>query len=206
MNIVAIDFSINSPGICVLKDGKPHWIGYLNAAKMSKKDKAIQDEMSRLDDVTLIFQPEPDVSKQELIRVQRHISLAEELTKLIIEHTDPSQPYKIYFEGASYGTSRFGTNSLLDLASASSIFKYKLIQDLSVVEDLEVLAPTTIKKFAGKGNMKKEDMWKVFLDNQALLNSPFWKFCQSHREDKKLVKPIDDLIDSYFILMYSLGG
>ena len=40
MNYVGIDFSINSPGVCVLKDGKPHWISYLNSTKSTKKDKA----------------------------------------------------------------------------------------------------------------------------------------------------------------------
>lgn len=203
MNVVGIDFSINSPGICVLKDGKPHWISYLNSTKSTKKDKALQEEMSQLSDVTLIFQDEPDISKHELTRVNRHIKIAASIVQLIHDNTDPTQPYRIYFEGASYGTSRFGTNSLLDLQAASSILKYKLIETFDV-EDLDVIAPTAIKKFAGKGNMNKQQMWNAFIDDESFQSSEFHSFCQRFRDEKKLVKPIDDLIDAAFILKYSL--
>lgn len=202
MNLVAIDFSINSPGICLFKNGKPHWIAYLNSTKSTKKERALQQEMAKLKDLTLIFQPEPDISKHEMTRVNRHIGLANEILRLIIEHTDPSQPYKIYFEGAAYGTSRFGTNSLLDLQAAASILKCKLIEALNV-EDMDVIAPTAIKKFAGKGNMNKEAMWKVFIDSDCFQSSEFHAHCQLFRDEKKLVKPIDDLIDAAFILLMS---
>lgn len=204
MNFVSIDFSINSPGICVLKDGKPHWISYLNSSKATKKERALQEEMAKLKDVTLWFQKEPDISKHELTRVKRHIDIASTIVQLICDHTDPTQPYRIYFEGASYGTSRFGTNSLLDLQAASSILKYKLIETLNV-EDLDVIAPTAIKKFAGKGNMKKEEMWNAFLDNDSFQSSEFHSFCQRLRDEKKLIKPLDDLVDAAFILQYSLS-
>jgi len=204
MNYVGIDFSINSPGVCVLKDGKPHWISYLNSTKSTKKDRAAQQEMAKLSDVSLVFQDEPDISKHELTRVNRHINIAENLMAMIIEHTDPSKPYRIYFEGASYGTSRFGTNSLLDLQAAASILKCKLIETLNV-EDLDVIAPTAIKKFAGKGNMNKEAMWKAFVDSDSFQSSEFHSFCQPFRDEKKLVKPLDDLVDAAFLLMYLLS-
>lgn len=205
MNVVAIDFSINSPGICVLKNDKPFFISFIKPKLGTKAQLAIKDQLAELDDVYILDQEEPNIERQELSRVQRHIHIADNLISMIEEHTDPSQPYRIYFEGASYGTSRFGTNSLIDLSSAASIMKAKMIERWNV-EAMDVLAPTTIKKFAGKGNMKKEQMWEVFLDNQSLRESPFWNFCQSLREDKKLAKPIDDLVDSYFILMCALGA
>lgn len=204
MNVVGIDFSINSPGICVLKDGKPHWISYLNASKSTKKEKALQEEMGQLNDVTIVFQEDPDISKHELTRVNRHIKIASNIVQLIHDHTDPTEPYKIYFEGASYGTSRFGTNSLLDLQAAASILKYKLIETFDV-KDLDVIAPTAIKKFAGKGNMNKQQMWNAFIDNDTFQSSEFHSFCQRFRDEKKLVKPIDDLIDAAFILQFSLS-
>jgi hypothetical protein len=123
LNLVAVDYSINSPGICLLKDGKPHFISYLKPNTGTKKEQKLQEEMGMLDDVTLIYQPEPDVIKQEMARVMRHRTIAEGLSNIIAEYTNPDEEYRIYFEGSSYGTSRFGTNSLIDLASASSIFK-----------------------------------------------------------------------------------
>ena len=183
----------------------PFFISFIKPKLGTKAQLAIKDQIAELEDVYILDQEEPNIERQELSRVQRHRYIAASLIEMIEQHTDPTQPYKIYFEGASYGTSRFGTNSLIDLAAASAVMKSMMLEHWNV-ETMEVLAPTTIKKFAGKGNMKKEQMWEVFLDNQSLRESPFWNFCQSLREDKKLAKPIDDLVDSYFILMCALGA
>lgn len=201
MNIIAIDFSINSPGICLIKDGKPHYISYLKPKTGTKKQQALQEEMNLLDDVTLIYQEEPNVEKQELVRVMRHRSIAQGICDIIAEYTDLTQEYKIYFEGSSYGTSRFGTNSLIDLASASSILKSYLIDRFNVTV-LEVYAPTSIKKHAGKGNMSKMQMWEVYINDKSNHESGLWNFCQQFRLDKKIMKPLDDLVDAYFIMSY----
>ena len=201
MNLVAIDFSINSPGICLYKDGKPHFISFLKPKTGTKKEQKLQEEMAMLDDVTLIYQQEPDIKKQELTRVLRHRDISKGVCDIIEEHTDPTQPYAFYFEGSSYGTSRFGTNSLIDLASASSILKSDMIDRFDVAE-MEVYAPTTIKKFAGKGNMSKLDMWDAFLCLETLNHSKLFKFCQQFKGDKKIMKPLDDLVDAYFLLEY----
>jgi hypothetical protein len=201
MNIVAIDFSINSPGICILKDGNPYFIAFLKPTTGTKAQQALQSQMTELGDVHLVFQEEPNIDRQEMSRVLRHRYIAEEICNLIEEHTDTSQPYRIFFEGASYGTSRFGTNSLLDLASASSILK-SFMFDRFEIEQLDVIAPTSIKKFVGKGNMKKEGMWEHFLIDDSFQSSPFWKFCKTIEsfEFKKLPKPVDDLVDAYYLL------
>ena len=157
--------------------------------------------MAMLDDVTLIYQEEPDIKKQELTRVLRHRDISKGVCDIIEEHTDPTQPYAFYFEGSSYGTSRFGTNSLIDLASASSILKSDII-DRFDVKEMEVYAPTTIKKFAGKGNMSKLDMWEAFLCLETLNQSELFKFCQQFKGDKKIMKPLDDLVDAYYLLEY----
>jgi len=201
LNLVAIDYSINSPGICLLKDGKPYYISYIKPKTGTKKERALQEEMNLLDDVTLIEQPEPNVDKQELTRVMRHRTIAEGVCDLIAEHTNTDEEYKIYFEGSSYGTSRFGTNSLIDLASASSILKSYLIDRFNVTQ-LEVYAPTTIKKHAGKGNMKKMEMWEKYINDESNHESGLWNFCQQFKLDKKIMKPLDDLVDAYFIMSY----
>lgn len=201
MNLVAIDFSINSPGICLYKDGKPHFISYLKPKTGTKKEQAMQQEMAEFEDVTLIYQEEPNIEKRELTRVLRHRDISKGLCDIIEEHTDPSQPYGFYFEGSSYGTSRFGTNSLIDLASASSILKSDMI-DRFDVKEMEVYAPTTIKKFAGKGNMSKLQMWEAFLCLESLSDSSFFEFCQQFKGAKKIMKPLDDLVDAYFLLEY----
>ena len=201
MNLIAIDYSINSPGICILKEGQPYYISYIKPKSGTKKQQGLQEEMNLLNDVTLVNQPEPNVDKQEMTRVLRHRAIAEGICNLIAEHTNTDEEYKIYFEGSSYGTSRFGTNSLIDLASASSILKSYLIDRFNVTV-LEVYAPTTIKKHAGKGNMSKMQMWDVYINDESNRESGLWNFCQEFKEDKKIMKPLDDLVDAYFIMSY----
>lgn len=202
MNLVAIDFSINSPGICLLKDGQPHFISYLKPGTGTKKEQKLQEEMNLLSDVTLILQPEPNIDKQEMARVLRHRDIAQGICDIIAENTDPTKEYKIFFEGSSYGTSRFGTNSLIDLASASSILKSYLIDRFNVTQ-LEVFAPTSIKKHAGKGNMNKMQMWSVYINDKSNDGSELWKFCQQFKDEKKIMKPLDDLVDAHFIMSYA---
>lgn len=201
LNLIAIDYSINSPGICILKEGQPYYISYIKPKSGTKKQQGLQEEMNLLNDVTLVNQPEPNVDKQEMTRVLRHRAIAEGICNLIAEHTNTDEEYKIYFEGSSYGTSRFGTNSLIDLASASSILKSYLIDRFNVTV-LEVYAPTTIKKHAGKGNMSKMQMWDVYINDESNRESGLWNFCQEFKEDKKIMKPLDDLVDAYFIMSY----
>lgn len=204
MNLVGIDYSINSPGICIYnKEASPIWLSYLKPKTGTKKDQAVQAQLKELADVFIIDQPEPNVDRQELSRVLRHREIALGVCDMLEAHATGSS-FKLFFEGASYGTSRFGTNSLIDLASASSVLKALTI-DRFDVQAMEVYAPTAIKKFAGKGNMKKQEMWEAFLADDSLQASEFWNFCQQYStvEVKSLAKPLDDLVDAYFIVKYA---
>ena len=74
MNFVTIDFSLNSPGICIFNDKskKYHFISYIKR-QGSKKSIKVQEELGLLEDVTLVFQPdfekEVDYSSIELAKI-----------------------------------------------------------------------------------------------------------------------------------------
>ena len=59
MNYLAVDFSLNSPGVCLYNDKskKYHFISYMKPGTGTKKDQKLQEEMSLLKDVTLVSQP-----------------------------------------------------------------------------------------------------------------------------------------------------
>jgi hypothetical protein len=66
------------------------------------------------------------------------------------------------------------------------------------------IAPSTIKKHAGKGNMKKDELWIKFLENvladKELETSSLLKFCKDNIGVVKTIpKPMDDLVDAYFL-------
>ena len=127
---------------------------------------------------------------------------ADDIINFIIGVTKSEEQYVIAFEGSSYGSSA-GTNNIIDMAAGAAILKMELMSRLEVLDILTV-APSTIKKHAGKGNMKKDQLWLKFLENvlddSSLENSELHKYCKDNiGEVKRVPKPLDDLVDAYFL-------
>jgi hypothetical protein len=206
MNFVTIDFSLNSPGICVFKDNKYNFIGYLKPKTGTKKEQQLQEELNMLEDTQISHQPDwtnnEAYSKSEMIKIQRHTQTAKDIIDMILEITGDDSPFVIAFEGSSYGSSA-GTNNIIDMAAGAAILKMEMMSRLEVLE-MMTIAPSTIKKHAGKGNMKKDELWTRFLENilndSSLETSSLLAFCKaSIGEVKNVPKPMDDLVDAYFL-------
>ena len=207
MNYLAVDFSLNSPGVCLYNDKskKYHFISYMKPGTGTKKDQKLQEEMSLLKDVTLVSQPdfskEEEFSSVELAKIKRYDRMADDIINLVLQESFKGDGFTIAFEGTSYG-SKMGTNNMIDMAAGAAILKLKLLKTL-MPEDLMTVAPTTIKKFAGKGNMNKSQLFEVFFNNgirdENLEKSPFYEWIKSQDFGKKIPKPIDDLVDAFFL-------
>lgn len=212
LNLVTVDFSLNSPGICIWQSdtNRYHFISYLKPNSGTKAEQRRQEEIDTFADVSLIDQPDwkasvGDYSKNEFAKIIRYKTTAEHLIKLITGITQTTEDYHIAFEGSSYG-SKMGTNNIIDMAAGAAILKEQMISKLEV-KNLLTVAPTTIKKHAGKGNMNKAALWMAFLNNVCespeLANSPLYKYCVSEiGEVKKVPKPFDDLVDAWFLNHY----
>ncbi len=206
MNFVAIDFSLNSPGICIFNDKrkKYHFVSYIKK-NGSKKAIKIQEDIGLLEDVTLVFQPdfekELDYSSIELAKIKRYDIMSNDVINLITQNTFKDDGYIIAFEGVSYGSSS-GTNNIIDMASGASILKIKLLKYFKP-DDILTIAPATIKKHAGKGNMNKRALWDVFIENQTgedfLEETNFWNFSKNLEVGKSVPKPFDDLVDAFYL-------
>jgi len=206
MNFVTIDFSLNSPGICIFSENKYCFIGYLKPGTGTKAEQKLQEELNQLEDTRITYQPDwtnnEAYSKSEMIKIQRHTQTANDIINMIIEIAGDETPFVIAFEGSSYGSSS-GTNNIIDMAAGAAILKMEMMSRLKV-KDMMTIAPSTIKKHAGKGNMKKDELWVKFLGNvlndSVLENQPLLGFCKTHiGEVKKVPKPLDDLVDAYFL-------
>lgn len=212
MFFVGIDFSINSPGICITHGDQIRWISYSSGPK-TKADGVYTDSISKCRDVsftlindTVNSQDSIDTySEGEYQKIVKYIQRATAIKDLILTNLFELgygfNEHKIHFgfEGFSYGSN---TNNILDIAIATGFLKKELIDTFQDIT-LSVIAPGTIKKHAGSGRYKKKDMYDVFAENKhndsRLDASDFWSLSQSLRGAKKLVKPTDDLIDAYFI-------
>ena len=208
MNYVAVDFSLNSPGICIYNDKskKYQFISYIKQKTGTKAEQAFQEDISKLKDVTLIYQPDfttsDAYSSQELNKIKRYDKMADDIVNLILQESQQGDGYTIAFEGTSYG-SKMGTNNMIDMAAGAAILKLKMLK-IFKPEDIQTIAPTTIKKFAGKGNMNKLQLCSAFLDNvngdPFLMKGELFHFVtNSITIEKKIPKPLDDLIDAYFL-------
>ena len=214
LNLVTVDFSLNSPGICIWTSDKNEYqfISYLKAGTGTKAEQRRQEEISTFSDVTLFHQPDwktkfGDYSKNEFAKIKRYREMASDIISEIVNIVGTTKDYYVAFEGSSYG-SKMGTNNIIDMAAGAAILKNQMME-LLCVEEILTVAPTTIKKHAGKGNMNKAALWTAFLNNVCespeLANSPLYKYCVSEiGEVKKVPKPFDDLVDAWFLNHYLL--
>jgi len=210
MNYLAVDFSLNSPGLAIYNDKKKsyHFISYIKPKTGTKAEQKLQEEISLLEDVTLVNQPDftnnESFSSAELLKVKRYDKMADDLINLILQNSFEGDGFTIAFEGTSYG-SKMGTNNMIDMAAGAAILKLKLLKTLNP-DDILTVAPTTIKKFAGKGNMNKLQLFESFQKNvnedPILAKSPLWKIVKDLEIGKKIPKPLDDLVDAYFLVAY----
>jgi hypothetical protein len=209
MTYVTIDFSLNSPGICIFKD-KYYFISYLKPKSGTKKEQRIQEDMALLSDVVLKEQPDftnvGAYSSIELGKITRYITSANDIIKLIKELTEGETQFIFAFEGTSFG-SKQGTNNIIDMAAGAAILKLKILEEFNPIT-IETVAPSTIKKHAGKGNMNKSQLWKVFIEggpgtDEIIRSSDLLLFCVNEiGETHKIPKPFDDLVDAYFLNSY----
>jgi hypothetical protein len=214
MNFVAVDFSLNSPGICIYNDKskKYHFISYIKPKTGTKQEQKFQEELGMLKDVTLIHQPdftkEEGYSDGELAKVKRYDRMADEIINLIMQNSFEGDGFTIAFEGTSYG-SKMGTNNMIDMAAGAAILKLKMLKALKP-EDLLTIAPTAIKKFAGKGNMNKLQLFSAFqantIQDQVLAKSDFYKLVSALECGSKIPKPLDDLVDAFFLAALCSSG
>jgi hypothetical protein len=156
---------------------------------------------------------------------QKHINDIEVLTKSIIskleEELNEYESNEIFFAIENYdlGTMKDST-ATIPLIEFTGRFKSKVINELKVdINNFHVVSAPEVKMLAGKGNFLKYDMYKAFKNNVLgdvdLTKTELYRYVQRKKEsdltkerkkkDKDgkpiydMIKPLDDLFDSYFI-------
>lgn len=198
---IGIDFSINSPGICIRAVDHLHFIGFYNdQGKFPKKDPkgyATHREISSLSDVDIIHFNRRAKHEDYSIDQAQKIEDSHTLATLISEKVPAGAP--VGLEGYSYGSKG---NSFIDLIAFNSVLRNRLYLDGHTVK---VYTPSQVKTCAGKGNLNKQGMFLAFVENRTsdelLSGSELWKWCVERRDFalSEIPKPIDDLVDSYWI-------
>jgi len=192
---IGIDFSIISPAFCIEQNDKIEFFAV---------QRNIKDELKKsfeLADVK-IYLIDPKIKPEKNItEIERANSKdAHELTTFIMEKLkDYKNISQIAMEGLSF-MSR--SNIISQFSGYNYVFREKLNQIIPF-EKLFVFTPMTVKKIAGKGNFKKEQMIEAFINSND--TSPFHEKLKNEPEtfqskSGKWLKPVDDLVDSYWVL------
>lgn len=212
MNLVGIDFSINSPSFCCFKKNSYTW-GSLTRSdrkeeslkKNSKKPFSILGGMENFRFIFLEKKELPsEYSERERIKIEYFLEVVDNLWDAISKEMG-GEPFKVAMEGLSFSSNG---NSLVDIAMATALLRERIINSIGV-ENFHVFSPTSIKKFAVKGNAKKDELYRSLIDlkeegtNLNELSQVLEENLQEWITPKKVVnKPVDDIVDATWILLF----
>ena len=217
--IIGVDFSIKSPAMCIAtNDGN---LSFHSFARNSVIKRDTELALSNVGVIVHIIPDETPLPKKAPIGDRERSSLVDAInqTDMIVNSIklaksvdlnkkEPGHLRNEWFfgiEGFSFGSTG---NRLAQLSGYQWTLRYRLPTDLDLPTDnFFVFAPMTVKATAGKGNFKKEQMIDAFLeaDDARLEHCSFWHALKDSPAEfqtrtGKWVKPIDDLVDSYWIL------
>ncbi len=108
-------------------------------------------------------------------------------------------------EGLSFGSSG---NSLIDISMTTALVRSAIIKKIDPT-NFFVISPTTIKKFALKGNSKKDELYNELINNRANDDrlKPFVDVLREYKDSwikgaNKVESPCSDLVDATWISLF----
>jgi len=200
-----LDISMNSTAICVLKDNEYKWINF--APNITDKTRKF-DEFAAIDNCNLItFNKNITPHNQQTLsqsienKYKNFNNLYNQITSNLFD-VHGGEFDSICVEGPSYNSRG---RAQIDLVVCNHYIIFKLFE--KGLKDITFIPPSNVKKLAGKGNFNKFQMLEAFklniLKDEILEKSEFYKWVQQKKiTTKSIPKPIDDMIDAYFILKH----
>jgi len=208
MTLIGIDFSLNSPGLCIFKDNEYKFISFFNTdnREWDRIEKPYKGFIwhNYLNKENAIF-PIPYYrkvhSKEFILREREKLEDSKCVTEIIMaEINSYNGEVKIGLEGFSYGSKG---NSFIDIVGYNTILRSALLEKFGS-ENIFIFPPSQVKRLTGKGNANKHLMVKSFqnnvLEDSTLKETKLWNLINKKDFSKSIPKPIDDIIDSYFIV------
>lgn len=205
---IGIDFSLVSPSVCIFKDNQYHFISFFDDyGENWKEGKSKKFQYHRLLSNYIELCPYTRHIDKSNYRIEQDTKMksAKEIAYMIVHRLKEitgDEDVIIGIEGFSYGSI---SSSTLDLALYNSFLRIKLLEEFGD-DCIVIVSPTEGKKtLSRKGNAKKEDQIKSFIDNRTkdefIEKNGLWKYLNDLKDiDFKNIKPVDDLCDSYGIL------
>ena len=210
MFYIGIDYSIKSPAVTIC-DLKKSDITFLSFPRDKEINRDCEVSLAEAGVQIEKLNPVPLSPKKTIISVTERNSMFDAIyqTTAIISSIrkiigDNFVNSYIGIEGFSFAST---SSRLAQISGYQWLLRYQLLEAGLNLDNFYVFAPTTVKATAGKGNYKKEDMIAAFLNvnNVILENNNFFQSIKKHPvsfQNRKgtFLKPVDDIIDSYWIM------
>lgn len=213
-----IDYSINSPALCVwnpldntwiftafINDKERHDYSKHSNRKIFRHYKAIEKLSEKNKDIFFCcynggYHDEDFIKEnQKMANAGRELSIL--ILKTLFEISTKINPgftkVNIALEGASFQSKERNST---DLNMFNGMLRSAIAQTYGC-ESLYVFPPSSVKKTAGKGNFNKGQMIDAFLGKEKLKGNPLYEYIRdNYTAADKYIKPIDDLADSFWLV------
>jgi hypothetical protein len=211
MVLVGIDFSLNSPAFCIYNEGVYHW-GSLTrsertADSLMKNTKKPYSILGENENFTLIFMEKKDLPEDYLEKERLKIDFFLEVVDTLFNSISDKIGHKDFYvamEGLSFSSNG---NSLIDISMATALLRERIVQKIGK-ERFYVFSPSSIKKFAKKGNSKKDELYEALIEKKEETNlTEFTNILEKNKHEwitksKQVNKPIDDIVDATWITLF----
>lgn len=213
MTYIGIDFSISSPAFCVLKDEEYSWGSLTRTDRTSESLRKSKDKPYAILDgdpsIDLFFLTKKEMPEEYSARERVKIDYFQDIVDVFWYHIEPfldDEEIYIAMEGLSFASNG---NALIDISMATALVRKKIVDRIGSSR-FYVFPPTAIKKFAGKGNLKKDEMYYALVKKSPEVGGNFSHFTDiisAHSsswitKSKQVNKPIDDLVDASWICLF----
>lgn len=210
-NIIGIDFSLNSPGFCILTETDCKWISLHRTTniidKMLKKDGSPFKVLGDNGTVSINIIQKKEFTGEYHDKERQKILNAIYFSEIALDLLDPylNQNSIVGMEGLSFGSSG---NSLIDISMTTALIRAGVVKRINP-DNFYVISPTTLKKFAVKGNAKKDELYKALLEKKSedIRIKPFLKLLSEYKDTwikgaGKVENPCSDIIDATWICFF----
>jgi hypothetical protein len=211
---VGIDFSLNSTSICYIRPDKILWTSITSITDDKEVDKILKRtkrqksnaycDLLGVSNVELKFLPKYSSNDNYQESERNKIAYFVSIAKTIIDDIKAKSVGDVYvaFEGISFGSAG---NSLIDISMATALSRSNVIDNFGK-DKLFIFPPSQVKKFAGKGTLKKDGMYEALLLNDKVNNTDFVKAMNTFKHEwlmgVKVASPISDIVDSTWVALF----
>jgi len=211
--LIGIDFSLNSPAFCSFRDNHFRWGSLTRSDRSEESLKKSKNKpfafFSDIDEFDLVFMGKekmPDeYTERERIKIDYFSDLVEKFWDSVKNHIEPGDDVFIAIEGLSFASNG---NALIDISMATALLRKKIVYFVGS-SNFFVFSPTSVKKFAIKGNAKKDQLYEALI-NTEIVETNLSYFTNILNDNKgewitpsgNVNKPLDDIIDATWICLF----